>query len=462
MRTAVTIGLTATYGLTFVGLNIEHDPWSLRGPVHAALLVFFAALSSRGDPLGSAFLGALACVHSTAFDANPPIVGILVPIGVGLLCDGRPAEAPCVLALLAACRPVLRCARFDLILACAAHRAFMCAVGFSDRAPFRFSFVYGQCLLLTCYVCVAPVSAEVALTIIAIVWSVYDDRSILQGPSYHDPPATTDSTLPILKRRRGEWALSAALLQAGVLLVEEATHASSLARDGVLMAMTQSVHVAAVLASIVVIGPLIPAQGAVKVVFCCASAFDALACLGLRDDAPPPVLRLRAGSAVLTAITYLSTLPSEQEDVERAVDGAPNRRRAHGCILCYVAAHVGALVAWGGGLDERIAFAFHYPFVVVGFAAWAVLWYDALAWWATIVFCAVETLTTIWLAASRRRFDLLCLAFAAAGLIIGIRDWPVGKRPSFVTACTEDPHVDTLSASPDCVPTSIRTELCPR
>ena len=449
--------LAVALNLAFLS-DLPRQPWSLKPIVHAAVLAFFLLIKRKNDNhIAQAFFANLAAIivkpikhlakshHMPAAIADAVYIAVVLT-ALHLLCSGTaPRIRPSALAaLLATLQSDIAANRLADGMAFAAHRAFMCALGFVDYPSMRIAFVYAQFLLALCYAADGS-STATALALFAVVFesaAMFPKRAALLGINGYSPPLRKSPKLPLMRLELGGVAVAAAIVQASVLFIDETRH--NTVNDGPWETLTQYVHVAAVLSAIVVLGPLISEQRLVKGAFFCAGILDGIISLLFREakslDAKI-LLIMRVIAGVSVSISYAVTGGKFAMILEgdNVVGKKPLPKRAYPfvAICTYALAHCLPIIRSEFDLDMRIAYAFHFPFLIASFSFWALVWQDEAPWWMAIIFCLVECIACAVFAP--RVLDLVPLAVCTALLVLALCRLPVRSTPSFVVVESVDP-----------------------
>lgn len=397
----------------FAAEAITDEGWSLKSPVHAAVFLFFGVLYVfDAHTIGIAFIASSGLLVGR-FQSSPNVRVPLVSGTLFVLYDLHEGlRFGAFLSLLAASSASLNyggdCSR---LLVFSAHRAFMCSLAIKQSSGMALTFVWAQILLMICYAeadCAdAAIFSGIAASSVTYellsTWrrhvecvELAESDGFSKGDDAH---GYDERRLPVLKLKRGSLTCAAALLQAVAFQVDIGQRD---APDDLASYLTQSVHVAAILSSIIVIGPLVREQRFVKGLFVTASVFDAYksflrAQIG-RTSSSVVAIVCRGTFDLLTAITYSCTDVAAESEQMIAIR-SDKRRTSRTCawLMCvaYACVHIVPVIWWDLDLDESISFAFHFPLLIASFAGWSLIWQDELAFYLTGTFCGVEAMAIL-------------------------------------------------------------------
>lgn len=378
--------------------GILHEPWSLRAPVHAAIFLFFLLLyiTDKHD-IGLAFLGTSACCYGH-FCSNKFLRVVILFVGILALSNHKGTRCPsALLSLLAAVSAIRQGDSLGDEIAFSAHRAFMCSLGFSSSKSMRSGAILAQTLLAICYALHHSLEATcfaIGAVVVGLA-EIYKEIDSYRIEKDETRVLSLQRTLPILKLKMGRLVFLTSLAQAGVMHVDQYFNVP--ATGSITGAFTQPVHVAAVLASVLVLAPSMEEQNAIKAVFFLASLADAGACYLRREGSSTPVILLiRPLCDLATASAYALTKKKlVGEPVNSMAATQTSRSLAWAAIMTFAGVHIALLVIWREPLDDSIAFAFHYPFLTTMFASWAMLWSDSLPWYLCVIFCITEIIAML-------------------------------------------------------------------
>lgn len=366
--------------------GVVSDPWSLKAPVHAAIFGFFLLLHvTEGHQIGIAFISSVALLLARFCQSAVARVGFAW-VGINGMLDIPIARVSRggALALLAASSVAMVEGGIAQTAAFAAHRGFMCATGLVESTGLRVAFAAAQCLLISCYISVGALEAAAYASLGAVDAAIH----VLQSETYTiGIKSATPRVLPICRLERGKFVAVAAIGQAIALFWDQNSSVSqTMSVDTVL---TQCVHISAILASLLVLGPLFAATTIVKAVFVTASATDFAASVYRASNGGGTAVIVRSVADILVGITFVATSsrPSEfaQSEVGKVRNWIPWTATA-----AYVVVRVVIMVQWSLQIDAAIAYIFHFPFLTGSFSAWTLLWGDEIPWFLTVIFCIIE------------------------------------------------------------------------
>ena len=474
---ALAMAFVCSATTTFAGIAHEliSGECMLRGLVHAGIVLLFCAMhASRSHPVGQAFVASACAMLAVTFWS------------VGGVSDAALVAAALSLSTCEVVRPGVLCCfgaaaltlpRFALerlagpsqlplalleLIAASFHRSFIVCLGWprlSDDglAP---AAVYANALLAGCWW--AAGGERAAVLAVAGVALEAPRLASLSYPQRHGARGRLMPPPPLFAMRGGGLvALANAGYTAALLADVVAARARTPPPQLLLATLTRCVHVGAWLAFVVAIAPRVRNVRHVRSLLLLLTLLEGALCYSklplLFGFAGPAARKLFRGAAVspkisfaraafacATCASFFRVRPRDEAEEKEAEDDDDGRTLRHGairrcviwvCIAQYAVLHVAFSLAQRT-LEDRVSCTFHFSFITVVFAGWAVAYGDAMPHAMTLIFTALEALgcaVHVALPAAGQEADgrAVGLAASSAALLVGVATCvPVRPRPA--------------------------------